>query len=181
MPSKIDYEKTPVQFYQFICKNEGVLNTYVGGTVSWRARKGVHKFNCNNVNSPAYNLKVYQIIRANGGWSNWDMIEIHKQLCSDKRDSERVEQSLMNKLSSDMNTKKAHQTAEELRSYHQQYGQQYQPQYRADNRELINSNKKVKHSCCCGGRYTLTNKSTHLKSPKHRKHYPLDICSEINI
>ena len=117
MPSKIDYTKTPIQFYQFVCKNGGVSNTYVGGTVSWRARKNKHKSCCNNLNSPAYNLKVYQIIRANGGYDNWLMIEIHKQLCSDKRDSERVEQSLMNKLSSDMNTKKAHQTADELREY----------------------------------------------------------------
>ena len=90
MPSKIEYEKTQIQFYQFVCKNEGVLNTYVGGTVSWRARKGVHKYNCCNVNSPKYNYKVYQIIRANGGWNNWSMIEIHKQLCVDKRESERV-------------------------------------------------------------------------------------------
>jgi hypothetical protein len=26
-----------------------------------------------------YNLKLYQIIRANGGWDNWDMIEIEKK------------------------------------------------------------------------------------------------------
>ena len=132
------------------------------------------------MNSTAYNLKVYQIIRANGGWSNWDMIEIHKQLCSDKRDSERVEQSLMNKLSSDMNTKKAHQTAEELRSYHQQYGQQYQPQYRGDNRVLINSNQNARHTCCCGGRYTLCHKIQHRDTKKHRA-YTLQQSTEINI
>ena len=107
MPSKIDYDKTPIQFYQFVCKDEGVSNTYVGGTVSWRARKSKHKYNCNNVNSPKYNYKVYQIIRAKGGFQNWNMIEIHKQICVDKRDSERVEQSLMNKLNSDMNSKKS--------------------------------------------------------------------------
>ena len=172
MPSKIVYEKTPIQFYQFVCKDEGVSNTYVGSTVSWRARKSLHKSCCNNVNSPKYNYKVYQIIRANGGYDNWLMIEIHKQLCSDKRDSERLEQSLMNKLNSDMNSQRAFQTTEELQKHIQQY--------RADNRELINSKQKVKHTCCCGGKYTLCHKIQHADTKKHLA-YIRQQSAEINI
>ena len=173
MPSKIDYAKTPIQFYQFVCKNDGVSNTYVGATVSWRARKALHKCCCNDINSPKYNLKVYQIIRANGGFSNWDMIEIHKQICVDKRDSERVEQSLMSKLKCDMNTNRAFRTAEQL--------EEYQSQYRLNNRTDLYAKQNAKHTCCCGGRYTLTNKLQHLETTKHLTYIPLDICPEINI
>ena len=35
------------------------------------------------------------------------MIEIHKQFCKDKRDCERVEQGLIEKNNSDMNTRKS--------------------------------------------------------------------------
>ena len=144
MPNKIDYKTRIVFFYMLICKDVKVLNTYAGNTVSWKERKSLHKSDCNNVNSPKYNYKVYQIIRANGGFSNWSMIEIHKQLCVDKRDAERIEQSFITKNKCDMNTNNAHQTAEELEAYHQQYRldnvklmQKYQQHYRAYNREMI--------------------------------------------
>ena len=107
MPNKIDYKTRIVFFYMLICKDVKVLNTYAGNTVSWKERKYLHKSDCNNVNSPKYNYKVYQIIRANGGFSNWSMIEIHKQLCTDKRDAERIEQSFITKYKCDMNTNNA--------------------------------------------------------------------------
>tara|TARA_B110000967_G_scaffold185790_1_gene206374 strand:- start:39 stop:386 length:348 start_codon:yes stop_codon:yes gene_type:complete len=33
-----------------------------------------HKHTCNNSNSRKYNYKLYQFIRANGGWANWKII-----------------------------------------------------------------------------------------------------------
>ena len=52
--------------------------------------------------------------------------------------------------------------AEDIKAYHKQY--------RADNRDKINTQRKVKHNCdVCGGKYTLNNKSIHYKSQKHQK------------
>ncbi len=41
-------------------------------------------------------------------------------------------------------------------------------QYRLDNKEQIKEKKNQKHNCECGGRYTSTGKSKHLKTKLHQ-------------
>ena len=38
-----------------------------------------------------HNYPVYQFIRANKGWGNWDMILIETKACNDSQDARRVE------------------------------------------------------------------------------------------
>lgn len=40
-------------------------------------------------------------------------------------------------------------------------------EYRESHKEKINAKANEKVACVCGGRYTVRNKSTHLKSKKH--------------
>jgi len=51
--------------------NDNELDCYVGSTEDLEQRKKLQMSDCNNPNSPRYNLKVYRYIRANGGFSNW--------------------------------------------------------------------------------------------------------------
>ncbi len=51
---------------------------YVGSTKNLRVRKGQHKVCCNNANTKQYNFNVYQFIRANGGFSKWDLIQLER-------------------------------------------------------------------------------------------------------
>ena len=113
MKTKIDYSITPVHFYKFECLSDSVNNTYVGHTTNWRGRKAVHKDNCNNEHKKNHSCKVYQVIRENGGWENWRMVEIEKRICVDRRDAERIEQSFINQLNANMNLKKSFETPEE--------------------------------------------------------------------
>ena len=126
---KTDFATTPISFYKFICKNEEITSSYVGHTINFRARKAKHKSCCNNENSKAYHFKIYQTIRANGGWNNWQIIEICSQLCSSERDAERVEQNLISDLKADMNSQRAYLTDEEIA--------EYQKQYQRDNKDAI--------------------------------------------
>ena len=48
------------------------------------------------------------------------------------------------------------QTLEELR--------QYYPKYYQDHKDTINAKHKVKHTCCCGGKYIYGLKSRHFKT-----------------
>lgn len=41
-------------------------------------------------------------------------------------------------------------------------------QYRQDNKDKIKQQKTQKHNCPCGGRYTQTNKTQHIKTKKHQ-------------
>lgn len=44
-------------------------------------RKTLHKHTCNNINYELLHLKVCQTIRDNGGWTNWEMLIIEKNVC----------------------------------------------------------------------------------------------------
>ena len=80
--TNINYANTIM--YKFVCNDLNVTDVYVGNTTEFTKRKSSHKCNCNNENCKSHNLKVYQIIRANGGWLNWRMIEIKKYPCNDR-------------------------------------------------------------------------------------------------
>lgn len=67
--------------YKIICNDTNITDCYVGSTANFNKRRNNHKVNC-NVNNSMSNYKVYQTIRANGGWENWSMIPIieYKQI-----------------------------------------------------------------------------------------------------
>ena len=82
MPKKnIDFSKTII--YKIVCNDLNITDVYVGHTTNFINRKARHKTNCNNINGKAYNFKIYNTIRNNGGWLNWSMIEIENYLCND--------------------------------------------------------------------------------------------------
>ena len=62
---------TMTTFYKLRHATDDNLQCYVGSTDYFNHRKSQHKSACNNPNDKAYNLKVYQYIRANGGFNNW--------------------------------------------------------------------------------------------------------------
>ena len=75
----------------------------VGFTTNFNKRKGDHKSRINNVNGNKYNYKLYQMRRENGGWKNFNMIEIEKYPCSDRREAEKRETEIMKELKASMN------------------------------------------------------------------------------
>ena len=55
--------------YKFVCRDKSVKDEYIGSTKNLHQRIKVHKCRCNNSNSSSYNLKVYQFMRVNGGYT----------------------------------------------------------------------------------------------------------------
>ena len=92
-------------FYKLVCNDTNVKEFYVGSTVNWRDRKSNHKQSCTNSKHPSYNETKYKTIRANGGWSNWSMIEIERGIYI-RRMAEAREYELMAELHSTMNKQK---------------------------------------------------------------------------
>ena len=76
----MDYSKTII--YKICCKDINIKDFYVAQTTDFIRRQYKHKYDCNNPNSKKYNKYVYKFIRNNGGWQNWDMIEIEKYNCN---------------------------------------------------------------------------------------------------
>ena len=111
---------------------------YVGHTTNFEKRKAQHKINCNYVNSGSYNLKVYQMIRENGGWDTFKMIEVEKYPCNDRREAERRENEVMKELKANMNTYSSFRTVEEMKEINNERCKEYNK----NNKELVTEYKK---------------------------------------
>ena len=85
--NEIDYSNTII--YKIYCKNQSISAVYVGHTTNFIKRKYQHKTCCNNITN---NLNIYKTIRENGGWDNWEMIEIACYNCKNSEEARIKEQ-----------------------------------------------------------------------------------------
>ena len=100
MPKQsVAYSNTII--YKIYCKDEYITDIYVGHTTNFIQRKSTHKAACNNQKN---DLKIYKIIRENGGWNNWNMIEIAKYNCKDSTDARIKENEHYNQLKATLNS-----------------------------------------------------------------------------
>jgi len=90
--------------YKIICNDLNITDCYVGHTTNLKSRTAEHKYNCNNGASKSYNTKVYDVIRANGGWINWSIITVEKYPCLSKRAAEIREHYWYFELKSTLNS-----------------------------------------------------------------------------
>ena len=143
----MDYSKCCIYKIEHL-DNERLV--YVGHTTCFNKRKAQHKISCYNEKGTKYNLKVYQMIRDNGGWENFIMIEVEKYPCNDKREAERRENEIMKELKAGMNTRNSFRTEEENKLYIEEYTKEYyeahkekSKEYREINKEKIQEYKNV--------------------------------------
>jgi len=106
----IDYSKCCIYKIEHI-EDENLV--YVGHTTNWDKRKCEHKHRCNSEKSDKHNLKLYQMMRENGGWEMFKMIEVEKYPCNDKREAEKRKTEVMKELKSNMNMTISYLTEEE--------------------------------------------------------------------
>jgi hypothetical protein len=164
MPKKvIDYSKTVI--YKIVCNDLNVNDIYVGHTSDFIKRKYGHKNNCNNVSQKtAYNFKVYQTIRNNGGWDNWSMIEIEKYPCADGNEAAARERHWYEQLGSQLNVKVPNRSHKDWRTANDDY-------CKTKRKERYEKDKQNKCICECGGHYIRSNKNTHLKTKIHQNYF----------
>lgn len=172
----INYSITSVSFYKIVSNDFEIKSCYVGHTVQFTERKAQHKRCCNDENNKQYNQKIYQIIRATGGWNEWRMIEIEKRIVKDKREAERIETEFMEELQSDMNCKKAHHGYETKEEYYKVYRQENRNKLLLKKKEHYQENKekislKIKEeriNCECGCVVRKCGLTCHIKTQKHK-------------
>tara|TARA_R110001606_G_C15015113_1_gene608974 strand:+ start:68 stop:583 length:516 start_codon:yes stop_codon:yes gene_type:complete len=151
-------------FYKIF--TEDCDDIYVGSTADFKSRKNDHKNRYYNENHRCYNLKIYQTIRANGGWSNWKMIQIGTRDNITKREAEQIEEEYRLNLKATMNMCRAFITPEDKKEYNKEY-QENNKEKRKEYDKKYRENNKEKHDCECGGKFTLPSKSCHLKTKRH--------------
>jgi hypothetical protein len=122
----VNYENGVI--YKLCCKDVNVKEIYIGSTVSFKARKRQHKHCCNNNDVKGSEYYVYSFIRDNGGFENWDMIEVEKYKATDKKDLEKRERYWLETLGASLNKVIPTRTDKE---------------YQEDNKEILNEKKKI--------------------------------------
>jgi hypothetical protein len=190
----MDYSKCCIYKIEHF-ENESLV--YVGHTTNFTKRKGEHKSNSKNENNKKFNFKLYQMIRDNGGFDRFKMIEVEKYPCKDKREALRREDEIMKELKASMNTIKSFLTEEERKKYNKEYNKEYNEnnkeyikerkneymkqycednkerkneymkQYCEDNKEYIKEKKREKITCKCGSVVTKVHLKRHERNKKH--------------
>ena len=97
----IDYSKALI--YKIVCKDVNIFSCYVGSTTDIIKRRSQHKSACNRINGKLYNIYVYQFIRSNGGWSNWDVVLVEYYPCETKLELLKRERYWIEQLKATLN------------------------------------------------------------------------------
>jgi hypothetical protein len=131
-----DYSRTVIYKIQHI-DNDTLL--YIGSTTDFTKRKCAHKSRCNNEKATAYNCKVYQMIRENGGWEEFKMIQIKEFPCDNKRQADMEEDKIMREMKAPLNTRRAYESKEECRKRECTYAKRYWQ----TNKEVMSQKQKA--------------------------------------
>ena len=108
----IDYANTVI--YKIVHKDDYENeNIYIGTTTDFIRRKNNHKNCCNSDKRKGYTDAKYKYIRENGGWDNFNMIEVEKFPCNDGNEARAREEHWRCQFKSKLNTNKAFTSKEE--------------------------------------------------------------------
>ena len=150
MPLKpIDYSQT--YFYKIVCRNTDIKDCYVGHTTDFTKRKHQHKRTCYDEKDQVhYNFYLYQFIRENGGWDNFDMILLDTLNCENNLRARAIEREFIEQIKPTLNKiKRPIRTEEEAIEYRKEHYNQNKEeikqqvrQHRVDNPEIVKATAK---------------------------------------
>jgi hypothetical protein len=118
-----------------IARRDGHGESYVGSTCDLRTRRKTHKHTCTSPNHRGYGYPVYQHIRDNGGWDEWECVPIEAFPCETKTELEIRERHWVDTLKPALNVQKPAAVA--LAGGKAEYAAEYYAKYYAANREKI--------------------------------------------
>ena len=161
----IDYSKTLI--YKVVHKDDyDNANIYIGSTTDFTRRKNQHKNTCINDKHKDHNAKKYQYIRNNGGWNEWNMIEIEKHPCNYGNEARTREEYWRSHFNAQLNMVKSYQTYEERLEHKKRYNdinKEKRKEHYKQNKDKINE----KITCECGCIITKSVLARHKKTQNH--------------
>ena len=137
---KMSYENMVI--YKICCKDLEIKECYVGQTTNLVKRRWQHKSNCNNEKDVRYNFKVYQFIRANGGWDNWSVIEVDKCNCLNYEEALKIERKYIQDLNATLNKVIPSRTDKEYYNDNKEIIAEKQKEYYENNKQILAEKKK---------------------------------------
>jgi hypothetical protein len=138
----INYENACI--YEIVCKDVNITERYIGSTTNLIQRRKEHKSRCNNANCKHYNTFVYQFIRANGYFENWDVVLIERVIdCKDKENLHKRERYYIEEKKAELNKQKPLRTDKEYYEENKEALMEQRKKYSENNKDKIaEQNKK---------------------------------------
>ena len=152
---------------------------YIGSTTNFKGRLWRHKYSCYNVNDSHYNQQIYQYIRANGKWEDFEfkIIDIYYSITKkllNNIEGEYIKYFGFDKL---LNSEIAGRTKSEYRQDNQDKIKNYRIVNKDKNKIKAKISKSRPWTCViCDTTFTFQHKIKHLKTTKHLKK-----ANEINL
>ncbi len=130
-------------------------------------------------------ILLYRMIRENGGWDMFKMIQIKVFSCSNKREAEAEEDKIMMEVKATMNHQRSSRTSQQYyqdnreilckktkqwRMENLEKARDYSTKYHIEHGEAINEKNRnqEKMMCECGSEFHRAEKNRHLKTKKHQ-------------
>ena len=161
----VNYENSVI--YKLCCTDPTVEEVYVGSTTNFRKRKNQHKECCTNASSKKHGFAVYNYIRENGGWDNWDMVQVAEVNAKDKRALHATERRYVEQLGATLNrqvpTKTRKQYYDDNRDKSVAHVKQYYQDHKAERRAYLDAVIE----CECGLTSTRSHMSRHKRTQRH--------------
>jgi hypothetical protein len=124
--------------YKIAPKNPELKSCYVGSTTNFVTRMRHHKEQAINDNYNKSHFKLYQFIRQNGGWDEWDMFKLEEIYGKTKLEARIREQELIDQHGANLNSLKAYISEEQRKELKKQITEKY----REENKEKIKEQEK---------------------------------------
>jgi hypothetical protein len=132
-------------FYKISCLDKNITDFYIGLTRNFTRRKGEHKRACYNDIKLGNDTKLYRFIIENGGWKNWEMVPIDKQIFETKTDAHIYETKLTEEKQATLNKNKTQPfvLTKEHRERQQKFNELYNVmkktrQFKLENQDELN-------------------------------------------
>ena len=143
MPRKpIDYSRT--HFYKIVCKNIEINDAYIGHTTDFITRKNNHKRTCYKETDRHYNIPLYQFIRENGGFDNFEMILIKTLNCENSLEARQKEREFIEELKPTLNkvipyisVEEAKERAKQWQIENREHLKEYRTNYYEENQDRL--------------------------------------------
>lgn len=182
----IDYSRACI--YKICCRDPHITDIYVGSTTELVKRRSLHKHTCNKPDAKHHHLPVYQCIRENGGWANWQVVQIESLSCECGEDLRKREREVFDELRPTLNKNRPLLFDGERQEYNRASANAH---YKA-NKDTAKANAKTRYeknreerceqmraycaakakekiTCGCGSELQKIGLSTHKKTKKHQK------------
>jgi hypothetical protein len=142
--------------YKICCKDLEIQDIYIGSTTNFKQRKYRHKSNLNK----GKNYNIYNFIRDNGGWDNWEMVLIKEFKCNTKLELFSEERKTIEEFNPTLNSILPNRNCKERKQTEK---------YKIKDREYKKVYNKIKVECECGVLISQNHLSRHRRTEKHKK------------